>query len=131
MLNVRNLSRPSDRHFSKVSSPSRHAFADSNPNRNRFPLVHYAIGNQNTLAFRFEVATGILCEYIGGAYVPVIAFTPYFENAGKAFIWAKTYQKAYHDALSCSIGKRLAPCFARDAAQAIADLRVFGKAQIA
>jgi hypothetical protein len=130
MLAARNPSRPNDRHFSKVSSPKRHAFADSNPNRNRFPFVHYAIGNENTLAFRFEVKTGILCEHIDGAYVPVIAFSPIFENAGKAFIWAKTYQKAYHDALSCSIGKRLAPCFARDHAQALADLRVFGKAQI-
>jgi hypothetical protein len=130
MLNARNISRPLDRHFSKLSSPKRCAFADSNPNRNRFPLVHYAIGNENTLAFRFEVATGILCEHIDGAYIPVIAFSPFFESAGKAFIWAQTYQRAYHDALSCSIGKRLAPCFARDSAQAQADLRVFGKAQV-
>jgi hypothetical protein len=129
MLANRNQSRPRDRHFNKVSSPKRNAFADSNPNRNRFPLVHYAIGNANTLAFRFEVSTGILCEHIDGAYVPVIAFSPFFESSGKAFIWAQTYQKAYHDALSCGIGRRLAPCFAREHAQAQADLRVFGKVQ--
>lgn len=129
MLANRNQSRPLDRHFSKVSSPKRHAFSDSNPNRNRFPFVHYAIGNEHTLAFRFEVATGVLCEHVNGAYVPVIAFSPIFDSAGKAFIWAQTYQKAYREALSCSIGRRLAPCFARDHAQAQADLRVFGKAQ--
>jgi len=129
MLALRNPSRPNDRHFTKVSRARRQAYADSNPNRNRFPFVHYAIGNENTLAFRFEVATGILCECINGQYNPVIAFSPIFESSGKAFIWAQTYQKAYHAALSCSIGKRLAPCFARDHAQALADLRVFGKAQ--
>jgi hypothetical protein len=129
MQALRNISRPLDRHFSKLSSPKRQAYADSNPNRNRFPFVHYAIGNQNTLAFRFEVSTGILCEYIDGQYIPVIAFSPIFENSGQAFIWAQTYQKAYHAAMSCSIGRRLAPCFARDHAQSLADLRVFGKVQ--
>lgn len=128
MLQALNLSRPSDKHFSKRSKGGLRQ--DGHGARNHFPLVFYAIGNANTLAFRFDVNSGILCEHIEGAYLPVNAFQSRFDSAGQAFKWAAVYQRSFHDALSCSIGRRLAPCFARDHAQAQADLAIFGKAQL-
>jgi hypothetical protein len=128
MQALRNQSRPNDRHFNKVSSPKRNAFADSNPNRNRFPFVHYAIGNKYTTAFRYEVTSGILCEHIDGAYVPVIAFEPRFENAGQAFKWAAKYATVLQDFAKLRGAKAHWPCN-QLAAQCHADLHVWGKAQ--
>ena len=129
MLQALNLSRPNDRHFSKRSKGGLRQ--DDHGARNRFPQVHYAIGNTYATAFRFDVNSGILCEKVGNEYLPVIAFQPRFENAGQAFTWASVYASKLQDwsLLGSCKPSPLRPIAYRDA-QCQADLAIFGKTQI-
>ena len=102
---------------------------DSHTSRNRFPSVHYAIGNEHITAFRYDYATQRLFEKVGKEYLPVIAFHPSFASGGQALKWAEVYAVSLQAALSTRYGRANA-ALARRAAQCEADLAIWGMVQL-